>query len=63
MPTRLSYFLPDNVVVEFVVTRERDQAAPAGGKGEENLSRRVFPNRHVLQSLPLGCQKVLDAVQ
>lgn len=59
----LSNLLPDNVVVEFVVTRERDQPAPAGREREENLSRRVFPNRHVLQSLPLGCQKVLDAVQ
>ena len=57
------FYIPDDVVMEIVVAGERDQTAPAGREGEENLSSRIFPNRHVLESLPLRCQEVFDTVQ
>lgn len=36
--------LPVAVIVELIVRRERDEAAPSSRQGEEDLSGSVFPH-------------------
>ena len=51
-----------DLVVEFVVGSEHDEAAPGDAEGEEHLFGRLAPYGEVEQLLPLGDEQELKAV-